>query len=70
MEKQSPEESNDSEFARLRDEKQPSLVAELWTFVRENKAYWMVPILIVFGLIGILAALSATGAAPFIYTLF
>lgn len=47
-----------------------SIVNEFVMFIKENKAYWMVPILIVLGLFGIFIALGATGAAPFIYTLF
>jgi hypothetical protein len=36
----------------------------------ENKMWWLTPILVVFGLLGVLLVLGATGAAPFIYTLF
>jgi hypothetical protein len=32
--------------------------------------WWLTPILVVFGLLGILLVLGVTGAAPFIYTLF
>jgi hypothetical protein len=47
-----------------------SIISEFLAFLRENKAYWMVPILLVFLLLGVLLALGATGFAPFIYTLF
>jgi hypothetical protein len=47
-----------------------NIVNEFVMFIKENKAYWMVPILIVLVLFGILIALGATGAAPFIYALF
>lgn len=46
------------------------LLAEVWAFLRENKKYWLLPIVIVFSLFGILLALAGTGAAPFIYALF
>ncbi|MBU1565868.1 MAG: hypothetical protein KJ630_09600 [Proteobacteria bacterium] len=46
------------------------LLAEAWSFLRENKKYWLIPILIVFSFFGLLLALAGTGAAPFIYTLF
>jgi hypothetical protein len=59
-----------NDFERIGEEKQPSLVGEFVSFIWENKAWWMIPILLVFGLIGILVLLSSTGAAPFIYTLF
>ncbi|MCA9217370.1 MAG: hypothetical protein KDB27_30085 [Planctomycetales bacterium] len=58
-----------SEFEQL-DEEQLTIVQEFMLFITENKAWWMVPILLVLGLVGLLVILSATGAAPFIYTLF
>ncbi|MSR57252.1 MAG: hypothetical protein EXS05_06240 [Planctomycetaceae bacterium] len=59
-----------NEFEQLRHEKQISLVQEFWLFVTENKKWWLIPILLVMSLVGLLAALASTGAAPFIYTLF
>ena len=47
-----------------------SLVAEFVTFLGENKKWWLLPIVISIALLGALAFLSSTGAAPFIYTLF
>jgi hypothetical protein len=47
-----------------------SLVSEFWQFMRRNKKWWLMPILMVFVLLGVLMVLGATGAAPFIYTLF
>ena len=46
------------------------LLADLWEFMRENKKWWLLPILACFALFGALLLLSGTGAAPFIYTLF
>ena len=43
---------------------------EFFLFVTENKKWWMVPIILALGAMGVLVALSTTGAAPFIYTLF
>lgn len=48
----------------------PGLLQELWGFMKENKRWWLLPILIVLLLFGLLIMLSGTGAAPFIYTLF
>ena len=59
-----------SEFERAGEERAPSLVAEFWSFISENKKWWMIPILLVISLVGLLAVLAATGAAPFIYTFF
>lgn len=44
---------------------------ELWQFMRENKKYWLAPILMVLILVGVLLVLAKTSAvAPFIYSLF
>ncbi len=49
---------------------QPGLVAELFDFLKHNKKWWLLPILIVLGLFGVLALLAGSSVAPFIYTLF
>jgi hypothetical protein len=47
------------------------VVRELWQFLRQEKKYWLLPIVIVFVLFGLVIAFSQTSAvAPFIYTLF
>jgi hypothetical protein len=44
---------------------------ELWQFMGENKKWWLIPILLVFLLLGGIIFLSqGTVVAPFIYTLF
>jgi hypothetical protein len=52
--------------------KQPSagIFSEFWDFLRYNKKWWLLPILVVMLLLGALVLLSGSGAAPFIYTLF
>jgi hypothetical protein len=55
-------------MARHRGES--SLIGELWAFMRQNKKYWLMPIIIALLAIGALVFLSGTAAAPFIYTLF
>lgn len=48
-----------------------SIVREFFAFVRYEKKYWMIPLMIVLLLIGGLVFFAAkTGLAPFIYTLF
>jgi hypothetical protein len=46
------------------------LLSDLWYFLKTNKKWWLIPILVVFLLVGLLVLLSSTGLAPFIYTLF
>ena len=47
------------------------VLSELWQFLRQEKKYWLAPIVVVFVLLGLLMVLSQSSAiAPFIYTLF
>jgi hypothetical protein len=47
------------------------LVAEFWDFLRENKKFWLIPLVLALLLLGGLLLLTANpAAAPFIYTLF
>ncbi len=48
-----------------------TVIGELWEFMKNNKKFWLAPILIVLVLIGVLLAVAGSSAlAPFIYTLF
>ena len=51
---------------------QPSggLLRDLWDFLKTNKKWWLVPIIVMLLIFGLLILLSSTGVAPFIYTLF
>ena len=47
------------------------VVSELWEFMKQNKKYWLAPIVITLVVFGILLVLAKGSAlAPFIYTLF
>ena len=47
------------------------VLSEFWQFLRQEKKYWLAPIVIVFVLFGLLIVFSqATAIAPFIYTIF
>ena len=47
------------------------VLREFWEFTRENKKYWLAPIVIVLLLVGfLLVATQGSVLAPFIYTLF
>ena len=48
-----------------------STIAELWTFMKVRKKFWLMPIVVVMALFGGLIVMSQGSAlAPFIYTLF
>ena len=46
------------------------LVRELVDFLRDNKKWWMAPIVAAVLGLGVLVMLGGSAAAPFIYTLF
>jgi hypothetical protein len=46
-----------------------SFFGEVLQFARENKVYWIVPFILILGLVILLVATSQA-TAPFIYTLF
>jgi hypothetical protein len=46
------------------------LVREFWEFLKHNKKWWLLPILIVILLLGLLVILSGTSLAPLLYPLF
>lgn len=57
-------------FAEQAGEKSPSFLREMWDFVRYNKKWWLIPIVVVLLLVGILVLLTSNQAlAPFIYPL-
>lgn len=48
-----------------------SIFAELWSFMRARKKFWLLPIFLMMLILGGLLVLAKTSAiAPFIYTLF
>jgi hypothetical protein len=49
---------------------QPSLVRELWDFVKHNKKWWLLPIVLMLLVMGLLVLIGGSGLAPFIYTIF
>jgi len=60
----------EDDFRRQADAPPPGILREFWDFLRENRAWWLTPIVVVLLLISLLVILGATGAAPLIYTLF
>ncbi|TWU38471.1 DUF5989 family protein [Novipirellula artificiosorum] len=59
-----------NEFERAANQQDLGLVQEFLLFLRENKKWWLVPLIGSLLLIGLLSLLTTTGAAPFIYTLY
>ena len=59
-----------NEFARHATEKRSSFLSEYIYLLKNNKKWWMLPLILVLLAFGVLMVLSSTGVAPFIYTVF
>ncbi len=47
------------------------LLREFWLFLRQNKKFWLLPMILVLLVMGTLLVLAQTSAlAPFIYSIF
>lgn len=48
-----------------------SFLSEIWSYLKERKKFWLLPIIIILVLIGLILAFgAATGLTPFIYPVF
>lgn len=47
-----------------------NIISELLGFLSDNKKWWLLPILIALLAVSAIVVLAASGAAPFIYSLF
>ena len=65
-----PENESDDDLEALANEKARGIVGELVDFLRDNKKWWMIPIIVALLLIGVLILLGGTAVAPFIYSIF
>jgi hypothetical protein len=58
------------EFLRASRRRRASLAVEFWQLLRENKKWWLTPIVVLMLLLGLLSLFAGSAVAPFIYTLF
>ncbi|MFN0059869.1 MAG: DUF5989 family protein [Planctomycetota bacterium] len=59
-----------SDFERQATSQSTGVVREFIDFLRTNKKWWLLPIVVVLLAVGLLIVLGGTVVAPFIYTLF
>ncbi len=59
-----------TDFERQAELAPGGLFGELLGFLRHNKKWWLIPVIVALLLIGALVLLGGTAVAPFIYTLF
>ena len=64
------EQEDQSEFEAESNKRRHGIVAECWNYLFDSKKWWLMPIVLVFLLLGLFVVLTATGAGPLIYTLF
>ena len=57
-------------FEEAAKEADTGLVSEFIQMLRQNKKFWMIPLVVVLLAFGALIMLGGTAAAPFIYQLF
>lgn len=60
----------DSDFAKQAEAPERGFIAELIAFLRENKRWWLIPIIISLVLLALLLFLGQSPLSPFVYTLF
>ena len=60
-----------NEFEQIASQRRSGgIVRELWDFLRENKKWWLAPLIVTILLLALTAYLTSSAAAPFIYSLF
>lgn len=64
---QRAEESQAEAFEREAQKPQAGIVVEFLVFLRENKKWWLAPIVLVLLLLGLLVFLASTAGPAFIY---
>ncbi|MHA1566563.1 MAG: DUF5989 family protein [Alphaproteobacteria bacterium] len=58
-----------TEFETESRQGRSSLPAEFWGFLKHNKKWWLLPILVVLLLLGLLVLAGGTALGPWIYPL-
>jgi hypothetical protein len=66
----SEQEQQGDAFVAQAAERRNGIVSEFWDFLKDNKKWWLAPIVISILGLGALVLLGGSAAAPFIYTLF
>lgn len=64
------EKDKQTEFEKSGGQKDIGLFGEFVGMMKQNKKYWLIPLVLILLLFGVLIILGSSAAAPFIYTLF
>jgi Family of unknown function (DUF5989) len=57
-------------FSEEADQQSAGLTRELFDLLRQNKKWWLMPVVATLMVVGVVVVLGGTAVAPFIYTLF
>ena len=63
----SKEKKRPQRFEDAASQKRPTLVGEFIQFLRHNRKWWLIPIIVVLLLAGLLVVLQGTGLLPWFY---
>jgi len=62
--------SQKRQFLEHAGQKRGNILREFLDFLRHNKKWWLLPIILILLLLGLVVMLSGTAIAPFLYPLF
>lgn len=65
-----PPNSNPDNERLFKETSNPGFFSDFLDFLRTSRKWWMLPLLVLFLLLGVILVLGQTAVAPFIYTLF
>jgi Family of unknown function (DUF5989) len=62
---------NDIENVRIRMGESTSILKEFWEFLKHSKRWWLLPIVLILGLLSVLIVMTESSAIfPMIYAIF
>lgn len=64
------EEKSQAEFAELVQGSRQGALGELWRLLAHNKKWWLLPIVLMLGAVGVFVVAGGSSLAPVLYTLF
>ena len=64
------DEKQAKQFEQAGRQARPGIVREFWDFLKHNKKWWLLPILLILLVIGLLVVLAGSGAGAWMYTVF
>ncbi|HEX6237043.1 MAG TPA: DUF5989 family protein [Acidimicrobiales bacterium] len=57
-------------FEAAAEQRSTTFLGEFWRFLRQNRKWWLTPIIVTLLLVAVLVVVAGSGAGPLVYTLF